>query len=300
MKLSTTTKDFAYYYASDFDRIREVNRAGFKYIDYSMISNEAAAYMHSGWRDDAKRLKEFADSLGVTFVQMHSPEFETLETLDPNENWEEKLQQTLRTIEIAGELGIPSTVVHAGIKRNTSWEDHMKLNKQFYELLLPTMEKTGVKVLVENVGKADNQGRCFLNTGDRVREFVEYFNHPLLQACWDIGHGNVFPNQCGEMKKVGKHIAAIHYNDNLGDERDMHTIPFLGNGNHAEIIRTLIDIGFDGPLNFEAVFVSMSYIVEFDKAVGRVGKSLEIRRAYEKALFETGKYMLESFGIYEE
>ena len=256
--------------------------------------------MHSGWRDDAKRLKEFADDLGVTFVQMHSPEFETLETLDPNENWEEKLQQTLRTIEIAGELGIPSTVVHAGIKRNTSWEDHMKLNKQFYELLLPTMEKTGVKVLVENVGKADNQGRCFLNTGDRVREFVEYFNHPLLKACWDIGHGNVFPNQCGEMKKVGKHIAAIHYNDNLGDERDMHTIPFLGNGNHAEIIRTLIDIGFDGPLNFEAVFVSMPYIVEFDKAVGRVGKSLEIRRAYEKALFETGKYMLESFGIYEE
>ena len=300
MKLCTTTKDFAYYYESDEDRIREISRAGFKYIDYSMISNEAAAYMHSGWRDDAKRLKEFADKLGVTFVQMHSPEFETLETLDPNENWEEKLQQTLRTIEIAGELGIPSTVVHAGIKRNTSWEDHMKLNKQFYELLLPTMEKTGVKVLVENVGKADNQGRCFLNTGDRVREFVEYFNHPLLRACWDIGHGNVFPNQSEEMKKVGKYICAIHYNDNLGEGRDMHTIPFLGNGNHAENIRTLMDIGFDGPLTFEAVFVSMPYLVEFDKAVGRVGKSLEIRRAYEKALFETGKYMLESFGIYEE
>ena len=99
---------------------------------------------------------------------------------------------------------------------------------------------------------------------------------------------------------MGEHICAIHYNDNFGIEKDMHTIPFLGNGNHAEIIRALMDIGFKGPLTFEAVFVSMPYLVEFDKAVGRVGQSLEIRRAYEKALFETGKYMLESFGIYEE
>lgn len=300
MKLCTTTKDFAYYYSNDEDRIRELHRAGFKYVDYSMISNETAAYMHSGWRDDAKRLKEFADNLGVTFLQMHSPEFEALETIDPNENWEEKLQQTLRSIEVAGELGIKSTVVHAGVKRNTSWEEHKRLNKKFYELLLPTMEKTGVNVLVENVGLADNSGRCFLNNGTRVREFVEYFNHPLLHACWDIGHGNVFPNQSEEMKKVGEHLYAIHYNDNFGDERDMHTIPFLGNGNHAENIRTLLDMGFKGPLTFECVFVTVPHLQNFDKSVGREGGSLELRRAYERLLFETGKYMLESLGAYEE
>ena len=126
MKLCTTTKDFANYFDSDIDRIREISRAGFKYIDYSMISNEAQAYMHSGWRDDVKRLKDEADRLGVTFVQMHSPEFETLETLDPNENWDEKLSETLRTIEIAGELGIRSTVVHAGISVGIT---HSKLRK---------------------------------------------------------------------------------------------------------------------------------------------------------------------------
>ena len=300
MRLCTTTKDFANYFERDIDRIREISRAGFKYVDYSMISNEAQAYMHSGWRDDVKRLKEETDKLGVSFVQMHSPEFETLETLDPNENWDEKLSQTLRTIEIAGELGIKSTVVHAGIKRNTPWEETMRLNKEFYQLLVPTMEKTGVNVLVENVGKPDNTGRCFLNTGSRVREFIEYFNHPLLHACWDIGHGNVFPNQSEEMKIVREHIYAIHYNDNFGDSRDMHTIPFLGNGEHAKNIKTLIDIGFDGPFTFECVFTAHPGLMEFDKAVGKEGGSLEVRRAYEKVLFETGKHMLESFGVYEE
>lgn len=300
MKLCTTTKDFSYYCESDADRIREIARAGFKYVDYSLISNEAAAYMHSNWRDDVKRLREVADEEGVRFLQMHSPEFETLETLDPNENWDEKLAQTLRSIEIAGELGIESTVVHAGVKRYTGWQETMMLNKKFYELLLPTMERTGVNVLVENVGKADNTGRSFLNTGARVREFVEYFNHPLLHACWDMGHGNVFPDQSKDMKIVGEHILAVHCNDNFGDSRDMHTIPFLGNTDYADVIRTLIDIGFKGPLTFECVFVTVPGLINFDKAVNRVGESIEIRRAYERALFETGKYMLESFGVYEE
>jgi sugar phosphate isomerase/epimerase len=299
MKLCTTTKDFAYYCDNDIDRIKEIKRAGFKYVDYSMIANEAAAYMHSGWRDDAKRLKDAAEEIGVEFVQMHSPEFETLETIDPSENWQEKLEQTIRTIEVACELGIKSTVVHAGVKRYTDWEETKRLNKEFYQLLLPTMEKTGVNVLVENVGKSDNTGRCFLNTGDRVREFVEYFNHPLLHACWDIGHGNAIGNQCEEIKKVNKHIYAIHYNDNWGGN-DSHTIPFLGTADHEEILRTLIDIGFDGPLTFEAVFVTFPRLMEFDKKTGREKKSIEIRRAYEKVLFETGKYMLEAFDVYEE
>ena len=133
-----------------------------------------------------------------------------------------------------------------------------------------------------------------------MREFVEYFNHPLLKACWDIGHGNAFPNQCEEIKIVGEHIKAIHCNDNLGDTRDMHTIPFLGNADFAEILKALAEVGFKGPLTFEAVFVTMPSLVEFDKSVGRPHGSIEIRRAYEKALFETGKYMLESLGLYEE
>ena len=73
MKLCTTTGDFNFYYNNDFDKLREVAAAGFRYVDLSMYLNEASAYMHEGWRKDIQRLKAEADALGVTFVQAHSP-----------------------------------------------------------------------------------------------------------------------------------------------------------------------------------------------------------------------------------
>ena len=92
MKLCTTTGDFSLHINNDFDKLLEISIAGFKYVDFSMYLNEASAYMHDGWRESIKKLKDYADSLGVKFVQAHSPAFETLETLDPNENWQEKFE----------------------------------------------------------------------------------------------------------------------------------------------------------------------------------------------------------------
>ena len=225
MKLCTTTGDFSLYANNDFEKVLEISNAGFKYADFSMYNNETSAYMHDGWRDSIRELKDYADSLGVKFVQAHSPAFETLETLDPNENWQEKFEQTLRSIEICKELDIPCTVVHAGVKRNSSKEETFELNKKFYDLLLPTIEKTGVTVLVENVGINDNNGRYYFNSGERLAEFIDYYGHPLLQACYDFGHGNVFKNYHDDLICLGKRLKAIHYNDNNG-VTDMHTIPF--------------------------------------------------------------------------
>ena len=115
MKLCTTTEDFAAYYTSEIEKLRELAAAGFRYVDFSMYNNEAAAYMHNDWKKDIRQLKDEADKLGLTFVQAHSPAFETLETLSPTEDPVEKTKQTIRSIEICGELGIPmSEVTKAG------------------------------------------------------------------------------------------------------------------------------------------------------------------------------------------
>ena len=299
MKLCTTTGDFSLHCDNDIDRLKEVSRAGFKYVDFSMYDNEAACYMHDGWKDDIKRLKDAADELGVKFVQAHSPAFETLETLDPNENWDEKLKQTIRSIEICKELGIPMTVVHAGVKRNTPKEETLRLNKEFYDLLLPTMEKTGVCVLAENVGIADNNGRYYLNSGKRLREFVEYYNHPLLKACWDIGHGNVFGNQYENIKALGKHLYAVHYNDN-DKKRDLHTMPFLSELDNDDAMHGLLAVDFKGPFTFECTNTVKSKIKKFDREKGLENLSLDLLRAYEKTLYQTGKYLLTAYGIFEE
>lgn len=299
MKLCTTTEDFKAYYTSDIDKLRELAAAGFRYVDFSMYNNEAAAYMHDNWREDIRRLKAEADKLGVTFVQAHSPAFETLETLSPTEDPVEKTKQTIRSIEICGELGIPMTVVHAGVKRNTPQEETFRLNKEFYEKLLPTMEKTGVMVLVENVGIADNQGRFYMNTAQRLLEFVAYFDHPLMGICWDIGHANVFGKQHDEIVKLGKHLKAIHYNDN-DRVKDLHTAPFLSTLDNDDAMRGLVDAGYQGPFTFETTSKIQHKLRKFEKLNNQTGVSLPVARAYEKALYETGKYLLSTYGVFED
>lgn len=299
MKLCTTTEDFKAYYANDIEKLRELAAAGFRYADLSMYNNEAAAYMHDNWREDIHRLKDEADKLGITFVQAHSPAFETLETLDPKEDPVEKTAQTIRSIEICGELGIPMTVVHAGVKRNTPQEETFRLNKEFYEKLVPAMEKTGVKVLVENVGIADNNGRFYMNSAQRLLEFIDYFDHPLLGVCWDIGHANVFGSQHDEIVKLGKHLQAIHYNDN-DRKSDLHTSPFLSTVDNDDAMRGLIDAGFAGPFTFEATGKIQGKLKRFERQTGSGADSLPVARAYEKALYETGKYLLSSYGVFED
>lgn len=299
MKLCTTTGDFSAYYTREIDKLSEVAAAGFRYVDFSMYNNEAAAFMHDSWREDICRLKAEADELGVTFVQAHSPAFETLETLSPNEDPVEKTRQTIRSIEICGELGIPMTVVHAGVKRNTPEEETFRLNKEFYQKLVPAMEKTGVMVLVENVGIADNNGRFYMNSAERLLHFIEYFDHPLLGVCWDIGHANVFGKQHDEIVKLGKHLKAIHYNDN-DRVKDLHTAPFLSTLDNDDAMRGLVDAGFQGPFTFEATGKIQQKLCKLDLLNGQPGVSLPVARAYEKALYETGKYLLTSYGVWEE
>ena len=299
MKLCTTTEDFAAYYTSDIEKIRELAAAGFRYADLSMYNNEAAAYMHDNWREDIKCLKEEADKLDITFAQAHSPAFETLETLSPTEDPVEKTKQTIRSIEICGELGIPMTVVHAGVKRNTPQEETFRLNKEFYEKLLPAMEKTGVMVLVENVGIADNNGRFYMNSAQRLLDFMDYFDHPLLGICWDIGHANVFGAQHDEIVKLGKHLKAIHYNDN-DKVKDLHTSPFLSTLDNDDAMRGLVDANFQGPFTFEATSKIQHKLRRFEKQKGQSGASLPVARAYEKALYETGKYLLSTYNVFED
>lgn len=73
MKLATTTSDFERY-LDLYGSIKEISRAGFKYIDLGMTGRESFfAVEGDSWKDEIKRLGEYAESLGVKFVQAHSP-----------------------------------------------------------------------------------------------------------------------------------------------------------------------------------------------------------------------------------
>ncbi len=304
MKIATTTGDFRAFCPTDEERIRELHRAGFRYIDLNMYSfTPDCVYMQDDWQEAVARLKNVADELGMEFVQAHSqggnPLGEDIGKVDF------LLKATLRSLEICEMLGIPNTVVHNGFAKGISKEEWFERNKAFYQRLVPTMERCGVNVLCENSTKSNMGERYFINSGKDMLEFIRFVNHPMIHGCWDTGHANCEGNQYDEIMALGDELYAIHYNDNRG-VKDDHVAPFLGTLNHDEVLCALIDVGFKGTFTLECD----SSLIRYDHWLGKRRRfqqegreprlcepQLFMQRHMEKMMYETAKWMLDSYGI---
>ena len=303
MKIATTTGDFnALYCKNDLEKIRELHRAGFRYIDLSMYSfTPDCAYMQENWREEVQKLKDLAEELGMKFVQAHS---QGGNPLNPNEQ-EFIVAATIRSIEICEMLGIKNTVVHSGFAPNLTKEEWFAQNKAFYEKLFPAMERCGVNVLCENSTKANMREMYFINSGKDMREFIEYVNHPLFHGCWDTGHANCEGNQYDDIVAIGEHLYAIHYNDNQGHS-DQHLMPYLGTLNHDEVIHALQEIGFKGYFTLEcdsSVIPKNHWLGPrrtFEKDERLAEAPMFVKQDLESLMYKVAKYILESYDLFEE
>lgn len=303
MKIATTTGDFAMWCESDEERIRELYKAGFRYIDLSMYSfTPNCIYMKDDWKEAVERIKDLADSLKMVFVQAHSQGGNPLS--DDKEHVDFLLKATLRSIEICGMLGIKNTVVHSGWQGGISKEEWFKRNKEFYEKLFLTAQRCGVNILCENSTKANMGDMYYINSGKDMLEFISFVNHPLFHGCWDTGHANCEGSQYDEITALGKELYAIHYNDNLGVS-DAHVAPFLGILNHDEIINALIDIDFQGYFTMEcdSSLRKNKYWLgnrrQFDKDSRCSEPQLFMQRHVEKMMYETAQWLLDSYELLE-
>ncbi len=133
MKIATSTGDFARYCNNDLERIEELHRAGFRHIDlsqYSLTRNRDLLF-DDDWKETVKKLQARADELGMEFVQSHAPGGELL---DPNpEKRELLIQATIRSIHVAGELGIKLLVIHAGCEPYLTQEELYEKNLHVFK-----------------------------------------------------------------------------------------------------------------------------------------------------------------------
>lgn len=309
MRIATTTGDFLRFCQTDEERIRELHRAGFRYIDLNMYRwTEASPYMGATWRDEALKLRELSDSLGMKFVQAHSQGGNPLS--DCPETADFILRATQRSIEVCEVLEIPYTVAHSGLLKGASKEEWFLKNKGFYEKLFETMERCGVSVLCENSSTKNFEKNSlsmyyFINTGKDMREFIDFVDHPLFGGCWDTGHANCDGPQYKEIMALGDKLKAIHYNDNHGEGDDEHTAPFLGTLNHDEVLCALIDVGFKGDFTLECEGTLREYDSwlgnrrRFDRADKLREPQLFMQRHIEKMMYETAEWFLKTYGLFE-
>ena len=299
MKLATRTGDFDAYTSSQFEALQYLREAGFRYADYSFDMD----YKHrSGvYCTDCERyfeeLAKAADSIGIKLVQAHSPMGKPL--ADDNTAF---LADTIRCVDACGAWGIPNLVVHSGYRPGLSIQETYAENKAFFLPILSRAERYGVNILIENFNKMDKEGLYWIDNATDLLGMIEYIDHPLCHAVWDVGHANMqeMP-QDEELRLLGSHVRALHIHDNMGD-RDSHLTPFIGTMSMDAVMNGLREIGYNGYFTLEVggVFTAPKHKRPYAADTRLQAAPLALKRAYERYLFEMGKCILEAYDCFEE
>ena len=276
--------------------------AGFRYVDLNMYSFTAGCdYMQADWADKIAELKDYADELGMTFVQAHSQGGNALD----EGQYDTLVAYTLRQIEICGQLGIENIVVHPGYKDGYTKQQWFDGNKVFFDALLVKAAECGVNVLCENSTSKNLGDIYWANSGADMREFIEYVNNPYFHACWDTGHANCEGDQYDDIITLGDELYAIHFNDNLGNG-DFHLIPYFGTLDSVSVLRALNEIGYSGYLTFECDSGSRmngywhgpdDLAILSEKTISELSDD---RLGQEKLMYQTGERLLSTYGMLDE
>ncbi|MBR6708471.1 MAG: sugar phosphate isomerase/epimerase, partial [Clostridia bacterium] len=239
MKLATTTGDFGAYTSSQIESLRYIREAGFRYADYAFgrdLSGRTGVYAEDYPRYIAE-VAEAADLIGIKLIQAHSPMGKPLA-----EDNAQFIADTVRCVEACGAWGIPNLVVHSGYLPGLTVEETYARNREFYAPILQAAEGCGVNILVENFNKMHVEGLYWIDNAPDLLGIIEYINHPLFHAVWDVGHANMQEMPQDEaLRMLGSHIRALHIQDNKGVS-DSHMMPFMGTLNLDEVMNGLLDI----------------------------------------------------------
>ena len=312
MKLATSTGDFSWYVNSAAEQVTCFAGTKFKYINLEQTGSFSKS--EDDWKALAHQWGEAAAAAGVTYVVSHAPclHFPVLEAMDDpqNETYRANVRAIRRSIEICHLLNIPRIVVHACPSNTFSKEDFYRYNSMFYREFFDLMEKYNIIVLTENWENNQTQ----FSTGKEIREFLDYMDHPLLAACWDTAHGNIDPvarelGQYENILAIGDKLKGMHISDNFGDCHH-HSWPFAGIINFDSVLQGLLDVKYDGFFTFEASYTLLHHnnIPYHRQPWNHQGQtvtrlldpSLELKQKAVDLLYDTGKYLLETYNCFEE
>ena len=298
MKLATTTGDFSAYAATQEECIAHIAKTDFRYLDYNfgMDYNRKIGIYGADPKKHLESVLHTAEENGMRFVQAHSPMGKPL--AEDNGAF---IEDTIKCVYACKTLGIPNLVVHSGYLPGLSVEETFALNKVFYRPLLSAAEECGVNILVENFNKMHVEGLYWIDNAPDLLALIEYVDHPLFHAVWDVGHANMQEMPQDEaLRLLGKHVYALHVQDNLGNS-DAHMAPFFGSTSLDAVMHGLLDIGYDGYFTFESgnIFLPTGKKRPYDADKRLLRAPLSLRLKAEQFLYEIGKCVLEAYDVYE-
>lgn len=227
----------------------------------------------------AEQMRAYCDSIGIRINQTHAPFYEGIPMPD---GYVERLK---RCVEKSAILGADCVVVHADTwyePKYIQWHYPTVVNT-VYEVFAPVVElaeKKGIKIAMESLFEV--QGSLYHRTRlcslvEELDDIVGRFNCDSVGVCWDFGHANMAygAEQFQAMKRLKSPIIATHVHDNIA-KYDNHNLPFQGNIDWEEGMRTLAELGYEGDLTLEVGYGGLpdSLVLNFIKYAYKTGESL--------------------------
>lgn len=253
MKLSTSLNIYANKNETYENKIRRAHECGFDCLDLNATDYMSfdSFYTSQNWRENMKKIKEYADSIGVKFTQSHAFCF-------AGEEPEDAEYQIKKSIEASAIAGVPWVVIHPWQTEFTEKKDILDRNIEILGIYAEYAKEYNTGIAVENMFKhvfwfgeevkmkAFDNADDLIYVADRLNE--TYGN---VGICWDTGHANLsMKSQYDDIVKIGKRLKTLHIADN-GCQYDDHTAPFMGYIKWDEIMKALKTIGYEGTFNYE-------------------------------------------------
>lgn len=301
MKLASTTEGFILFDSARTaaEMVRAYEGTGFRYLDFS-FGPVTTALLGDDWMPQIEQAAKEAERLGFTFIQSHTPGFNCMAPSFGQPH----IEAYARCFEACRYLGIPGTVIHSGFSFDMLYpqhrEEYFRQNRAFYEALLPYAEKYNVQMLIENSCSSNMAGRYFFMTGQEMADFIDEFNHPLLQAVWDFGHGQAHGlRQSEQLITLGPRLRALHVHDTITNG-DLHMMPFCGTTDFDDVMQGLLAADYKGAFTFEVNQLLRPCRPAPDLAERRLTQpSPEMRYAALCLLYQTGKHILQQYNCFE-
>ncbi len=247
-----------------------IAKAGFDCADYSFDCLPSTSLTDlEGELDDYRRLRDFADSIGLPFNQTHAPFASS--TGVPEED-AAIFKRIANSIILSGVLGAKHVVVHPKQHMPYRYNEELlaELNYDFYRALIPYAEEAQVHISIENMWRRNPAGTHIDHSVcSHIEEHIRYVDmlgSPVFEACLDIGHAALVGEDPAEsIRRLGhSRLHALHVHD-VDYINDSHTLPGCLKIDYKPIIKALREIDYDGEFTLEATAFPRGFEPEFEQ-----------------------------------
>ncbi len=221
------------------------------------VEAEGSLSLESG-RAEVEALRSIAEAEGLELSTVASGLAWGASPTDPDEEVRAKaVANYRRSLEICSWLGARTLLYLPGMVsacfipdfKPQPYELTLKRAKDAILALLPTAERLGVTLAVENVWNR------FLLSPLELRDFIDSFQSPLVGSYLDIGNVLQFGHPEDWIRTLGPRIAAVHMKD---FRRSVGTLDgfvdlLAGDVDFPSVMRTFREIAYAGPYTAEIV-----------------------------------------------